>query len=146
MHVTWPHCVVIGNDCVLEHEVVFKVDGPYTSDPLVKIGDRVFIGGNTEFNIRAHIAIGNDTLIASGCRFIDHDHGLSGSQTIRTQCQEELPISIGKDCWIGANAIVLKGVIVGDGAVIGAGTLVNVQVPPAQIWAGIPARCIGHRT
>lgn len=52
---------------------------------------------------------------------------------------------IGNDVWIAAGAQVLRGVKVGDGAVLGGGTIVTKDVPPYEIWAGVPARKIGQR-
>lgn len=52
---------------------------------------------------------------------------------------------IGNDVWIGANAIVMRGVVVGDGAVIGAGAVVTRDVPPYAIVAGVPAKILRHR-
>jgi len=50
------------------------------------------------------------------------------------------PVHIGKDCWIGANAIILKGTQLGDGSVVAAGAVVTSEVPPKSLMAGVPAR------
>jgi acetyltransferase-like isoleucine patch superfamily enzyme len=55
------------------------------------------------------------------------------------------PPILGNDIWIGLNAVVLRGVAIGNGAVIGAGAVVTRDVPPYSIVAGVPARVIGHR-
>ena len=55
------------------------------------------------------------------------------------------PCTIGNDVWIGCNATILRGVKVGDGAVIGANSLVNRDVPPYAIVGGVPARIIRYR-
>ena len=55
------------------------------------------------------------------------------------------PIIIGNDVWIAAGVQVLRGVNVGDGAVLGGGTIVTKDVPPYEIWAGVPAKKIGQR-
>lgn len=54
------------------------------------------------------------------------------------------PVIIGEDVWVGANAVILPGVTIGRGAIIGAGTVVNQDVPPNTVVAGVPARFI-HR-
>jgi acetyltransferase-like isoleucine patch superfamily enzyme len=143
--VTWPHKVSIGSDCLIEKGVAFKHDGIWSPGKSIMIGDRVFIGKGAEFNIRLGISIGNDCLIASGCRFIDHDHGMKPQWPMRSQSGPEQEIVIGNDVWIGCNAVVLKGVRIGDGAVVGAAALINRPVPPGEIWAGIPAKKIGSR-
>ena len=55
------------------------------------------------------------------------------------------PVEIGNDVWIAAGAQVLRGVKVGDGAVLGGGTIVTKDVPPYEIWAGVPGKKIGQR-
>ena len=71
---TWPHQVLIGTRCVLEDDIFFKYDGFWQPGPSIIIRDRVFLGRGCEFNIRQRLEIGSDCLIASGCKFIDHDH------------------------------------------------------------------------
>lgn len=143
--ITWPHKVKIGKNCNIEHNVYFKHDGPYTPGRSIIIGDHVFIGSFCEFNIRKKITVGDNTLIASGCRFIDHDHGLDAARLIRIQEGLEQEIIIGEDVWIGANAVVLKGVNIGDGAVVAAGSVVTKSIPPYEIWGGVPAKKIRNR-
>lgn len=143
---TWPHKVKFGKNCTLEHNVFFKHDGPYSDEKSIVIGDSVFIGAYCEFNIKQKITIGNNTLIASGSRFIDHDHGVKKNDLIRLQHCSEHEIIIENDVWIGANVIVLKGVKIGTGAVIAAGAVVNKSIPAYEVWAGVPAKKIKNRT
>lgn len=145
IHVTWPHKVSIGRNCNIEHGVYFKYDGIWSKGVSIDIGNNVFIGSNSEFNIKKQIRIGNDCLIGSGSRFIDHDHGVSLGYLIRNQNCPENEIVIGDDVWIGCNVVVLKGVSVGNGAVVAAGSVVNKPIPPFEIWGGIPAKKIGER-
>jgi len=145
MTVTWPHQVAIGKNCSLEKGIYFKYDGIWQPGPSIIIGDSVFIGSFTEFNIKKKLAIGNDSLIASGCRFIDHDHGLELTSKMRTQDGPAGEIIIGSDVWIGCNVVVLKGVTIEDGAVVAAGAVVTKSIPKNEIWGGIPAKKIGER-
>lgn len=55
------------------------------------------------------------------------------------------PVTLGNDVWIANNVTLLAGVTVGDGAIIGAGSVVTKSVKPYEIWAGVPAKCIGKR-
>jgi acetyltransferase-like isoleucine patch superfamily enzyme len=143
--VTWPHKVSIGKNCRLEHHIYFKHDGIWSSGHSIVIGDNIFIGSGCEFNIKERITIGNNSLIASGCRFIDHDHGLQKYQLMRSQEGVIKEIKIGNDVWLGCNVIVLKGVEIGEGAVVASGAVVTKSIPPYEIWGGIPAKKIGVR-
>lgn len=55
---------------------------------------------------------------------------------------ESTPVHIGKNVWIGANAVILRGVSIGDGAIVAAGAVVNHDIPAHEIWGGIPAKKI----
>ena len=138
--INWPHQLSIGQNCTFENNLVFKYDSIWRKGPNIIIGDNVFIGRNTEFNISERISIGNDCLIASNCKFIDHDHGFSHvNKPIRIQEPKISPIIIEDNVWIGTSCIILKGVTIGSGSIIGAGSLVNRNVPPNEIWCGSPA-------
>jgi acetyltransferase-like isoleucine patch superfamily enzyme len=146
MRCTWPHQVFIGHNCLIEEGVSFKFDGPWQPGPSIHIGHHVFIGKDCEFNIRSGLKIGDHSLIASGSRFIDHDHGVEPGKLMRLQPGAESPITIGTNVWIGSNVVVLKGVTIGDGAVIGAGAVVTKSVPPNEIRGGVPAKRISERS
>jgi acetyltransferase-like isoleucine patch superfamily enzyme len=143
--VTWPHQVRIGGHCLLEHSIYFKYDGWWEPGPSIIIGNAVFIGSSCEFNIAQKITIGNNCLIASGSRFIDHDHGIAKAELMRLQNTTRSEILIEEDVWIGCNCIVLKGVHIGTGAIIAAGAVVTKSIPSYEIWAGVPAKKIGER-
>ncbi|MBE6328076.1 MAG: acyltransferase [Bacteroidales bacterium] len=107
------------------------------------IGDNVGISGST-LNCTTSITIGDNTNIGSGCLITDTDsHPIHW--IIRRENREpapKSPIIIGNDVFIGARTIVLKGVTIGDGAVIGAGSVVSNDIPPRVIACGNPARVI----
>lgn len=139
---TWPHQVQLGARCVLQPDVFFNYDHYWTPGPSMIFGDRVFIGQGTEFNIRGRLVVGDDCLIASGCTFIDADHGREPGTPMNRQEPLVAPIQLGNNVWIGARSIILKGVSIGDDAVIGAGSVVTRDVPSGETWAGVPARRI----
>lgn len=146
LYYVWANQVSIGNGCKLERNIYFKYSGIWSPGMAINIGNNVFIGEGCEFNITTSISIGNDSLIASGCKFIDHDHGnLSKTELIRLQSSVDSPISIASNVWLGCNVIVLKGVKIGSGSIIAAGSVVVKSVPSNEIWAGIPAKRIGVR-
>ena len=147
VHVTWPHQVSLGANCVLEHDIYFKFDGVWAPGPRIVIRDRVFIGFGCEFNIRAGVEIGPHCLVASGCKFVDHDHGTSRRDVpMREQTEgAEGAIALEDDVWLGANVVVLKGVRIGRGAIVAAGAVVTKPIARHEIWGGVPARKIGER-
>jgi acetyltransferase-like isoleucine patch superfamily enzyme len=143
--VTFPHQVEIGDNCRLEQHIYFHFDGPYRTGPRIVIGNNCFIGAACEFNISLGITVGDHSLIASGVKFIDHNHGMSLGIPMAQQKCVESAIEIGNDVWIGANSIILAGVKIGQGAVVAANAVVNKDVPPFTVVGGTPARMIRLR-
>ena len=88
---------------------------------------------------RKQVSIGNNTDIAAGVLIQDYDGHVLLPNTRETSA---LPISIGNNVWIGANSIILKGVTIGDGAVVAAGSIVTKDVPPRCLAGGVPAKII----
>ncbi len=145
MDVTWPHQVYIGKNCQLERNIFFKYDGVWTKGKSILIEDNVFIGANCEFNSTAGISIGAYGLIASGCKFIDHNHGTSITPNGGRGNDVAKEIILANNVWLGVNVVVLMGVEIGEGAIVAAGAVVTKSIPPYEIWGGIPARKIGTR-
>jgi len=144
-NINWPHQLSIGANCILEDDIYFKWDGPWHPGPSIIIEDASFIGRGCEFNIRKTITIGAECRIASGCKFIDHDHAIEPAGRWDHVRGREEAIRLDKQVWLGVNVVVLRGVTIGQGAIVGAGAVVTKSIPPNEIWAGIPARCIGCR-
>lgn len=146
IRVTWPHQVSLGERCMLEHGICFKYDGPWREGPSIIVGDRVFIGAGCEFNIHEKIVIGDQSMISAGCRFIDTDHGFSDrSMPMFGQICRKAPIIVGGDVWIGVNAVILRGVTIGRGAIVAAGAVVTKSIAEFEIWGGVPAKKLGVR-
>ena len=147
IRVTWPHQVEIGNDCKLEHNIYFKYDGMWSSGPSIIIQDRAFIGSYVEFNINSSIQIGKDCLIASGCRFVDHDHGFFDVNKPMNNHPggRKSPIVLEQNVWLGFGVQVMRGVHIGEGSIVAAGSVVINSIPAFEIWGGVPAKKIGDR-
>lgn len=103
------------------------------------IGKRTFINMGCRFQDWGGIVVGDDCLIGHGCTLctIDHDSDPNRRGDMTTKS-----IRIGDKVWIGANATVLPGVTVGDGAIIAAGAVVTKDVAPNTIVGGVPAKFI----
>ncbi|MCB1277983.1 acyltransferase [Prosthecobacter sp.] len=140
--VTWPHQIQLGRDCVLQPDIFFNYSHYWKPGPSMIFGDRVFIGRGCEFNIRERLEVGDDCLIASGCTFVDTNHGRDHGSSMNAQPLESAAITLGRNVWLGAQCVVLKGVHIGDGAIIGAGSVLTKSVPAGEMWAGVPARRI----
>jgi acetyltransferase-like isoleucine patch superfamily enzyme len=143
--VTWPHQVAIGKNCRIESGVYFHYDGICLPGPSIVIGDDCFIGSGCEFNISARVTIEEHCLIASGTRFIDHNHGTGLGALMSQQQGKSAPIRIGRNSWIGANCVILAGVEIAEGAVVAAGAVVTKNVAANAIVGGVPARLMRYR-
>lgn len=149
--------LTIGNDCIVSGSFIFESKNGH-----VNIGNHSFIGGST-FISRSNISVGNNVTIAWGCTIYDHNsHSLDYLER-RRDIDDELwslrngqstyinknwdsvkssPITICDDAWIGMNCIILKGVTIGEGAVVGAGSVVTKDVPAWTVVAGNPAKIV----
>lgn len=106
----------------------------------VRLGDRVEINNFSIVNGTGGVDIGDDTLVGPGVRIVSYQHQTARDKIIREQPVVAKPIRIGRDCWLGANSVILAGVDIGDGAVVAAGAVVREDVPAYAIVAGVPAR------
>lgn len=111
----------------------------------VRLGDGVEVNNHTIINGTGGVTIGARTLIGPGVRIISYQHRFDGRRPVHEQPSDRLPITIGLDVWIGANAVILAGVTVGEGAVIGAGAVVTKDVPAWAVAVGVPARVVRQR-
>ncbi|MBN2547623.1 MAG: acyltransferase [Anaerolineales bacterium] len=100
------------------------------------LGERCALGDNITISNHTSIEIGDDFLGASGL-CLD-----SGTHDPETLIPETIPIEIGHRVWTGINVTILAGVKVGDDVVIGAGSLVNKNIPSNSIAVGVPAKVI----
>ena len=94
--------------------------------------DGVFINNSCSFNCMERIEIGSGTMMGEGVRFYDHDHVYTAEKIEKWQWTTA-PIRVGRDCWIGSNVTILKGVTIGDNTIIGAGCLIRNDVPANSV-------------
>lgn len=150
----------IGTESVLSCLVVLE-----RATGCVNIGSRTYIGGGSKLIASTSINVGNDVMISWGCTIVDHDsHSLDFRQRaediqswrkglIKGGLQEaaanknwdyvkQVPIIIHDKVWICMDVLILKGVTIGEGAVVAARSVVTKDVAPWTLVAGNPARKI----
>ncbi len=118
--------------------------------PSISIGRNVIVNDDVHIAAIDGVTIGDDVLIASRVFISDHLHGRYGSDPasdprvpprLREVCGNG-PITIGRNVWVGEMVAILPGVTIGEGSIVGAGSVVTRDVPAACIVAGAPARII----
>lgn len=105
----------------------------------IKIGKDVFVNSGCCFQDQGGVTLGDSCLVGHNVVFATFDHDKCPS---KRGDMTAAPIVVGKDVWIGAHATILKGVTIGDGAIVAAGAVVTRDVPPNTIAAGVPARVV----
>jgi acetyltransferase-like isoleucine patch superfamily enzyme len=113
----------------------------------IRIGNYCTIMPDFQCNARVSVEIGDHVLVAPRVFISDSDHVVSEQFGPTTECREYVsaPVVIEHDCWIGVNAVVLKGVRIGHHSVIGANAVVTGSLPPLSRVGGVPARVLGDR-
>lgn len=107
----------------------------------MRIGPDGFIGQGSVIGCYDRIEIGRDALIAEHVTIRDQDHRTSDAGSpYRIQEMVTAPVTLGDNVWLGAKVTVIKGVSIGDGAIIGAGGVVTRSVPAHSRAVGVPAR------
>lgn len=143
----------IGKHCLINGELIIN---PYGGN--IQIGNYCYIGHNTRIQSDTSIIIGNDVQISYNVSIIDNNaHEIDNAQRVKTARKilldgfENLKdrgdikgeqIIIEDEVWINLNCIILKGVKIGKGAIIGAGSLVTNDIPPYSLAVGNPAKVI----
>jgi acetyltransferase-like isoleucine patch superfamily enzyme len=129
--------VQIYNDTTIETGVEGSVD----IDEFASIHPNCHI-----FSYVEPIKIGKGVMIAPACALFSYNHRIAPSQPIRNQpLESDGPIIIGDEAWVGTHVTILHNVTIGNGAVVGAGSLVVKDVPENAIAVGVPAKVVGFR-
>lgn len=137
-----PWLATLGPRCMLQPDVWLNIG---SDGARIDIGAYTFLGRGVEIEASERVVIGEGCLIAPGVFITDHNHSIAMGKPMFEQPCVAAPVAIGNDVWIGANAVILPGVQVGDGAVVAAGAVVNRSVPPRAVVGGVPAHLIRYR-
>jgi acetyltransferase-like isoleucine patch superfamily enzyme len=138
--------IEIAGGAALDRGVVLLCSGKVTGSIKIRIGAGTYINRNTMLDASELLEIGNHCAIGPGCYLTDHDHGIDPSLPPLAQALISAPTRLGNEVWLGANVVVLKGVTIGDRAVIGAGSVVTKDIPANAVAVGVPARVVRIRT
>jgi acetyltransferase-like isoleucine patch superfamily enzyme len=109
----------------------------------ISIGKRCSFGGEVQLHAYDEITIGDDCLFAYGVILTTAGHDYKETRMNHSIIKK--PITICDNVWLGVNAIILPGVTIGNGAVIGAGSVVTKDVPPNVVVIGNPAKILKFR-
>lgn len=149
--------LTIGEDSVIDGTINLE-------NAEMKIGNRVLINEGTTFYCTKGITIGNDVMISWGCTIVDSNmHSIISADRLKEtkNARKEIenhtmgqnvdrsvikssPILIKDKAWIGFNSIIMKGVTIGEGAIVGAGSVVSKNVPDYAVVVGNPAKIVKY--
>lgn len=150
--------IQLGNDCTINSSFMSNLIGLYCRSIIIarRSGAKILIGNNvhmsaTTIYAREGITIGDNTAIGGNCKILDNDFhpsnweersSIKSGHGGESELIPSKPISIGKDCFIGCNCLILKGSEIGDRCVIGAGAVVSGTFEDDCVIAGNPAKVI----
>ena len=117
--------------------LLYRLGGVSVEKGIVRIGRVSFDTVHPE-----DIHIGKGSSIADGCIIITHFYDVFN---MKEHAYFQGEIHIGRNVYIGSNSIITKAITIGDGAIVGAGSIINKDIPPYQVWAGVPAKFICNR-
>ena len=132
--------IILGNKVRIMHDTILR-----TCTGTITLGDYVSVGYGTIIHGLGGVKVGAFTMLSPRVQIYAQNHGIKKGELIRNQPQTSLGITIGKDCWIGAGAIITDGVTIGDGAIVAAGSVVVKDVAYNEIHGGNPAHKLGIR-
>jgi acetyltransferase-like isoleucine patch superfamily enzyme len=144
-HIVGTPRIVVGDDVRISG-VIGIAGGRTVDNPEIVFGSRVFIGHQTHFVIAKQIVIEEGAAIAANCYIADNDgHARDLESRLKglpPLPDEVKPVRICRNAWLGRGSYVLKGVTIGEGAIVGVGSIVISDIPPFTVAMGNPARVV----
>lgn len=128
----------VGEGCYIEPPFHANWGGHH-----IKLGNHVYANFNLTIADDTYVTIGDHTMIGPNVTMSSAAHPIL-SELRKHGYQYNLPITIGKNCWLGAGVVILPGVTIGDNSVIGAGAVVTRDIPANTVAMGVPAKVSRH--
>ena len=132
--------MTIGKNLQVRRNIELSV----TNGGCLKIGRNVFMNSGVIIAAHDKIAVGNSVSFGPGVKVFDHDHDFRAEGGKKSGKYKTRPIVIEDDVWLGADVIILKGVKIGKGAVVGAGTVVTHDIPEKTVLYQKPEQVLGQ--
>jgi galactoside O-acetyltransferase len=138
----------VGEDSIIHADISFEESGGH-----IQIGSRTFVGRSDLVCYRS-LVIGDDVIMSWGITVVDHDSHSTEWAKRRNDVRDwgkgrknwehiaHAPVVVGNKAWVGFNVSILKGVTIGEGAVIGACSVVTCDIPPYSVAVGNPAKVV----
>jgi len=137
-----PGAISLGDDVRILRGVTIST----TPEGRIQIGNGVHIGEGSVIYSGVGINIGDNVIVGPQNIIVDLDHRFENIDfPINQQGMNGKKISIEEDVWIASHCVIIKGVTIGKGSVIAAGSVVNKSIPPCSVAAGVPAKVIKKR-
>lgn len=139
--------IQIGNNVSILRNTIIECTGVIRQlGEGLRIGNHVGIAQNCFIQVRGEVIIGDYVILGPYVKIFSENHNFKNTDIpIVLQGETRLSVTIENNVWIGANSTVLGGVKIGEGSIIAAGAVVNKDIPPFSIVAGVPARVIKSR-
>lgn len=138
--------IELGQGAAIDRGCILWISDESAAAPRIHLSARTYVGPYSYLGSHQPLSILDDTIIGGFSYIITANHRFTSKVIpIRDQGYVGAPVTIGRGVWLGCHVVVLPGVAIGDGAIVGAGSVVTKNVPSGEIWAGAPARFIKHR-
>ncbi len=141
------HGISLGNNVTIGRGAILVCTGVVANKGEgIRIGSNSAVGALSFLGGQGGICIGNNVIMGPSVRIFSENHNFEDPAVpIRKQGESRRGVVIEDDCWIGAGATILDGIIIGTGSVVAAASVVTRSVPPFSVVAGVPARVIKSR-
>lgn len=138
--------IILGDNVRIGPQCSWDIGHKVSQDVTLVIGNDVSVGYRNLISVVKSCHIGDRTMLAGNVSIFDNpSHPLSPRRRFLHEpfdLDEAEPVVIGRNCWIGSSAFVLKGVTIGDNSIVAAGSVVTKSVPPNVLVAGSPAKVL----